>query len=151
MGEGPDESIATYWSVDLRAVPDHYELDVTTFFLHCFHLADYLREFDQRDATAFLKADPALQRCRDIVINLKHAVMTSKPWSDGGASADLQMTANVQMLMGEDGTVSVGDQRAGLAFRFADGKSHDAHALAKKCIEGWVSYGLPKSSRAMRR
>lgn len=132
-------------------VPDHYELDVTTFFLHCFHLADYLREFDQIDAAAFVKSDFALQRCRDIVINLKHAVMTSRPWSVGGSTADLEVSGIVKMVMGDDGVLSVGEMRPSLAFRFANDDLCDAHGLAKKCIEAWVGFGLPTQSMTTRR
>lgn len=132
--------------LDLRtSVPDLFDLDVASFFLHCHHLADYLVEFDGREAVSFMKSSEPLGMCRDVVVHLKHAVMRSAPWSPSGDAASFAQAPLVAVNV-SGGRPSKVEARLSLEIVFRDGSSREVVKLAEQCVEAWLSYGLPRHS-----
>lgn len=120
---------------------DEAGFDVMSFFVHCHHLEDYLREFDGLDSRSFAKADPNLQLCRDLVVNIKHAVMKQTAWSPGGSDAVASSGIALELNDGEP-------PRAHHGFQISwGGTNMDALVLADQCVTAWVRFGLPLHSQ----
>ncbi len=130
--------------LNLTDVPPFYDVDLTSFFLHCHHLADYLETFDELDAGSYARADPALQLCRDLVINLKHAAMGSDPWSPHGRSSNFEVGGLVFISTDAEGNASVDEHQPLMMIRLDDGPSLNAHKVANDCVASWEAYGLPR-------
>lgn len=118
---------------DGRAEPEGTEgavYDVYSFFLHCFHLRDWIQKDSQlansvRDqAQSHLKGSPELSVCADVANRSKHSVLTRS------------YTGNLQTgPSGNDVTV-MGGGHASHAFRVSSGGGEwDALDLAKACVE----------------
>jgi hypothetical protein len=120
---------------------DEATFDFRSFFLHCFHVEDYLMTFDDMPARAHAMSDPHLQLCRDLVINLKHAQMTSAAWSADGATASIRPITSV--VIGAD----MGVESATMRFQVISGdRTRDAVDLARGCVSAWEAFGLPPYS-----
>ena len=118
---------------------DEAEFDVHAFFVTCYHLADYLEKLDGRSGYALVKESKSLSLCRDLVVNLKHAEMTSKPLREGGANAAVSGVIAIEIGSAEDDATALHHE-----FRVEwNGESVDALALARDCVDEWRRLGMP--------
>lgn len=115
--------------------PPYGMLDVTGYFVLAYHVRDYLEQLDGRtDVDAFVRSEPALARCRDLSVNLKHARMASKPMSPGGDG--LSMAGDRASFPGGPGVYN----RVVIDL---DGQQLDGYDLAAEAFFAWHRYGLP--------
>lgn len=65
---------------------EEYEDDATSFFLHCFHIRDWILHLNKVGITAqrldrFIDANADLRICADLCNGSKHCVLTRTPRS----------------------------------------------------------------------
>lgn len=122
--------------------PD-YEDDVFSFFMHCYHVRDWIVRLNRvgvtaRDVDQFIDSKPCLRICTDLCNGAKHCRLT-RPARSGSQPhlAGTQYSASMWL------TGSGGGGGEALQARYTISTSQgtiDALALAEECIECWLAY-----------
>lgn len=120
---------------------DAYEDDVVSFFIHCYHVRDWIVHLNRlginaRDVDAYINSHKALKICADLANGSKHCKITrtlrtgrqphfgatgrrESTWISGGGGGEV-VKSSYTILSGTEFI--------------------DALVLAKECIELWDEY-----------
>lgn len=118
-----------------------YEDDVLSFFMHCYHVRDWIVRLNRvgvtaRDVDQFIDAKPCLRICTDLCNGAKHCRLT-RPARSGSQPhvAGKQYSASTWLTGSGGGEVL----QAKYTIVTSQG-TIDALALAEECIECWRIY-----------
>ena len=124
----------------LRESTEYYEDDVRSFFVHCYHVKDWI-ENDADSAQVSNKVKKhvddteSLRICREICHGVKHLELTKPPRPSPQWARDMR----IQISEGPSGESS--GHMTGLRFRILhDGEERDAFELATSAMEAWRSF-----------
>ncbi len=130
---------------------DAYEDDLLSFFMHCYHIRDWIIHLNRLDLTAryvddFINANRCLQLCADLCNGSKHCTLRaarsgSQPhvsgktyqtstWSAGSSGGEVLQAKYV--IVTSDGLV-------------------DALQLAEECMECWTNFVTELEARFKQR
>jgi hypothetical protein len=121
--------------------PDYYDDTVITFFLHCYHVKDWIKIEEitptgsKSKVEEFVNMTRELAICADICNASKHVErrVQDKPRSD----ADTKMSSGRFISL----TLGGGQQTIAIKYTIEMGCGRlDAFALAEKCIAAWDSF-----------
>lgn len=126
----------------------YYEDDVISFFIHCYHIRDWIVHLNRagetsRDVDAFVNSHQELMICADLCNGSKHCRIQRI------------RTGRQPHIAGKSWWVTTFTPEAGKPTTFkaqyqiiANNKIYDALELAEKCVELWLSYRAGLASRA---
>lgn len=118
--------------------PPWTALDVTSCFILTYHLVDFLEQFEghpRKELQDFVRSHRALSLCRDISVNVKHARMSSSPYTAEGDKIELSPDST-RFKTGPGGTF----HRVVIEW---DGEFLDATAVAVQAYFDWYEWGMP--------
>jgi hypothetical protein len=118
---------------------DHCEDEFYSFFMHCYHLKDWLKnDASFRKASqveSYISATPCLTLCADLCNSIKHLVLDRQPRS--GTAPGL-------------GDRSIGVHDGGpldnvvfYKFIIQHNGPKDAYAVATECVKAWEAFLQP--------
>lgn len=124
-----------------------YEDDVLSFFMHCYHVRDWLihtkvAQVQARQVEEFISGSTCLRLCADICNGVKHCKLTKPPRS--GAQPDFSGKEYISSLWlsGSSGGELL---QATYTIETAAGVV-DALVLAEECVQNWSDFIAGKLS-----
>ena len=119
---------------------DNYEDDMQSFFMHCYHLKDWIKNDPYcaawQSVEQFIQADPHLPICADLCNALKHLTRTTNRSQEnpqfGGSAIKLDI---------QEGGVKASVQIE-MSFIVTTTKhgNIDALNLARNCMDSWKQF-----------
>ena len=125
---------------------EYYADDVLSFFIHCYHIRDWIIQLNrlgvtQKDVDAFIDAHDELKICADLCNGTKHCQLIQRP-----------RTGEQPHLAGRQFVSSgINDEMHTTCGKFnilANGMFHDALDLAEHCMLLWDNYVNEMTKRA---
>lgn len=110
--------------------------DVYSFFVHCYHVEDYLRAdpiFKQADPVAWRKDTEALTICRDICTGIKHVTCDSVP------KPAIFGTQLVKITTGDGGNPPAPTSTFAPTIEY-EGESRDGLETAQAAVAAWRKF-----------
>lgn len=120
---------------------EEYEDDATSFFLHCFHIRDWILHLNKVGITAqrldrFIDANADLRICADLCNGSKHCVLTRTPRSGAQPSVAARSYSASTWITGAGGGEVL---QARYTVMTASGP-RDALELAENCMTLWQGF-----------
>ena len=115
-----------------------YEDDVLSFFMHCYHVRDWLIHAEvapvpARQVDEFISRSTCLKLCADICNGVKHCKLTKPPRSGGQPDFSGKKYKSSLWLPGGELL------QANFTIQTAAGVV-DALALAEECVQSWSDF-----------
>lgn len=119
---------------------DYYADDVFSFFIHCYHVRDWIIQLNKAcvtrpDVDAFIDSHIELRICADLCNGTKHCTLTHKS----------RTVSQPHLAMKSFCSKGTNDQMTSTRGKFwiiADGHFHDALELAERCMALWDEFIL---------
>jgi hypothetical protein len=117
---------------------EYYADDVLSFFIHCYHIKDWIIRLNrlgvtQKDVDAFIGAHDELKICADLCNGIKHCQLTQPPRT--GRQPHLAAWEFISSGINDEM-----DTTRGKFHILANGVFHDALDLAERCMQLWDNY-----------
>ena len=120
---------------------DNYRDDVLTFFIHCYHLKDWLKNDPSSgvtgsDAEACVNSSLYLRLCGDLANGTKHMEHRGRAASDTAMGARFEVEVNDTM-----GGAIPKPTRISVQYEvMSSGARHDAFDVATRAMEAWDAF-----------
>lgn len=114
------------------------EDDVISFFIHCYHLRDWIIHLNRvgvtsKDVDAFINQHEELKICTDFANGSKHCTLTHKTRTKQRQPHIITYSHKSLIGANDEGYIS--------QFTILSGqKDYDVLVLAKKCVELWTVF-----------
>ena len=118
---------------------DYYADDVLSFFIHCFHIRDWIitlnKAITQEDIDAFINSHPELRICADLCNGSNHCKLTRKKRTD-------RQPHIIGKQFVSDGINDVFHTTKGKFAIISNQRVYDALELAEACMKLWDDFVL---------
>ena len=120
---------------------DLYEDDLVSFFMHCYHIRDWILHLNNVGITAeqldaFINSHDALKVCADLCNGSKHCRLTRKPRSGGQPHVASKTYQSATWFTGSGG----GEVVKGSYIVLTSSGFIDALELAEQCMQLWKGF-----------
>jgi hypothetical protein len=131
---------------------DYYEDDVYSFFIHCYHLADWIVALHtsgvaRETVNDFINGHHELRVCADLCNGTKHCRLERKRTAKQPFVAGHNLQSSGRVVDSSDGSVRPEITRCQYDVA-TDGEWYDALELAERCMSLWDRFieDLPVAS-----
>jgi hypothetical protein len=131
---------AIYEGVPLSSNYDKqsYDDDVMSFFIHCYHVKDWLIHDEKLSITKnnvdeYIKNNRELSVCADLANGLKHCRLTHKTWTED--QPHVSGSERLVSKFSEEPSIMSCKYRI-----MSNNKTLDALTLAKECVQLWRDF-----------
>ncbi len=117
---------------------EYYDDDVISFFIHCYHVRDWVIHLNNRDVSArevdeYINSNRALSVCADLANGSKHCLLTRETRTED----------QPHVSGSEKRTSTFEDELSVMKCKYrimSNKKTLDALALAKECVALWDDF-----------